>query len=92
MGESRTAVVEHWAWKSEVFVEGTGFRGEETADRNTSFGVGGIGEGLKMPGHPSPLQTKGEGFCFWQDQELKLKKRDEHQTRGEKESREKQKI
>lgn len=31
------AVVEHWAWKSEVFVEGTGFRGKETADRNPSF-------------------------------------------------------
>jgi hypothetical protein len=45
-----------------------------------------------MPGHPSPLQTKGDGFRFWQDQELKLKKRDEHQTRGKKESRETQKI
>jgi hypothetical protein len=69
-------------------VEGTGFRGEETAGRNWSFGVG----GFELPGHTSPLQTKGEGFCFWQDQELKLKKTDEHQTRGEKESRETQRI
>jgi len=77
-------------------VEGTGFRGEETAERNWSFGVGGIGEGLKCQDTPhlckQPLQTKGEGFCFWQDQELKLKKRAEHQTREKKESRETQKI
>lgn len=40
-----------------------------------------------MSGHPSPLQTKGKSFCFWQDQELKLKKRAQHQTMNEKKRR-----
>lgn len=62
MGES--AAVEHRAWKSEVFVEGTGFRGEETAERNWSFGVGGIGEGLKCQDTPHLCKQKVMAFAF----------------------------
>jgi hypothetical protein len=66
--------------------EGNGFGGGETAGRERlELCSGRDWRGFEMRGHSSPLQTKGEGFCFWQDQELKLKKRAQHQTRrGEK--------
>lgn len=92
---AKTGSLDNWVWVNQELRrwssgcgnprfpgKGNGFGGGETAGRERlELCSGRDWRGFEMRGHPSPLQTKGEGFCFWQDQELKLKKRAQHQTR-----------
>jgi hypothetical protein len=84
-----TGSLNNWVWVNQEllrwrgveirgFGEGNGFGDGEIAGRDWSSGMGGIGQGLKCEDTPQ-LCCKGEGFCFWQDQELKLKKRAQRQ-------------